>query len=187
MTELINFIKHYQDLDFNTEKAILENFTLEKVEKNEFVAERGKICSKIAYIKSGLVRRYYVDEEKETTIWLYHDNHWISSLASYFLQKPSLEYLQACEDTILYTLTFENEQKLLEFPQFKDFHIKFLRSSLAAFDEFHFIFESMTASKKYEYLLKHFPLIIQKSKQKHIASLLNISQETLSRIRSSIY
>jgi hypothetical protein len=135
MTELINFIKHYQDLDFNTEKAILESFTLEKVEKNEFVAERGKICSKIGFIKSGLVRRYYVDEEKETTIWLYHDNHWISSLASYFLQKPSLEYLQACEETILYTLTFENEQKLLEFPQFKDFHIKFLRSSLAAFDE----------------------------------------------------
>ncbi len=186
MKELINFIKHYQQLDSETERAILENFKLEIVEKNEFILEKGKVSSKIYFIKSGLVRRYYFDEEYESTIWIYNDNHWIASLASYFLQQPSLEYLQACEKTILYSLSFEREQILLQLPQFINFHIKFLRSSIAAFDEFHFIFASMTASKKYEYLLKKFPLIIQKAKQKDIASLLNVSQETLSRIRASI-
>jgi len=45
----------------------------------------------------------------------------------------------------------------------------------------------MTAQKKYSYLIEKFPLIIQKAKQKHVASLLNVSPETLSRIRAEIY
>ncbi len=120
------------------------------------------------------------------TKWLYHENHWVASMGSYFNQKPSFEFLQACEDTTVYSLSYANEQKLLENPLFFKFHARFLRSSLAAFDEFHFVFGSMSAQNKYRYLLDKFPLMIQKSKQKYIASLLNISQETLSRIRAEI-
>ena len=186
MDELLNFIKQYQNLDKQTEEAVLNNFDTEEFEKDEFILKEGKICSKISFIKSGLVRRYYQCEDKKSTIWIYHDSHWIASLASYFSRKPSYEYLQACEKTMLFSLPYDKEQELLKLPQFKDFHLKFLRSSFAAFDEFHFVFETMSASKKYEYLLERFPLMIQKAKQKHIASLLNISQETLSRIRASI-
>lgn len=186
MTELINFIKQFHEIDKLTEEAIEDCFVLERIRKNEFILERGKVCSKISFIKQGLIRRYYLNDEKEVTKWLYHDNHWIASLASYFAQKPSFEYLQACEETTLYSLSYHNEQELLKLPQFKDFHLKFLRCSLTAFEEFHFVFETMSASNKYEYLLEKFPLMVQRAKQKHIASLLNISQETLSRIRSSI-
>jgi len=186
MIELINFIKRYQEIDKLTEEAIGDCFISERIKKNEFILEKGKICSKVSFIKRGLVRRYYLNEEKEVTKWLYHDNHWIASLSSYFAQKPSFEFLQACEETTIFSLSYHNEQELLELPQFKNFHVKFLRLSLAAFDEFHFVFETMSASSKYEYLLEKFPLMIQRAKQKHIASLLNISQETLSRIRSSI-
>jgi CRP-like cAMP-binding protein len=184
--DLIRFIRTYNEIDKKTEEAIVDRFTLEKFEKNEYILEKGKVCSKVSFIKSGLVRRYYVNEGEESTIWLYHDKHWISSQASYYLKKPSFEFLQACVETTLYSLSYENEQELLKLPQFKDFLLNFMRLSLAAFDEFHFIFETMSAGKKYQYLLDNFPLIIQKAKQMHIASLLNISQETLSRIRSAI-
>jgi len=186
MVELINFIKRYQELDELTEKAILDSFVVEEVKRNEFILEKGKVCSKISFIKSGIVRRFYLKEGEESTIWLYHDNHWISAMSSYFNQKPSFEFFQACEDTTLYSLSYDKEQELLKLPLFRDFHVKFLRLSLAAFDEFHFAFGTMSASKKYMYLLDRFPLIIQRAKQKHIASLLNVSQETLSRIRASI-
>ena len=45
----------------------------------------------------------------------------------------------------------------------------------------------MSAHEKYTYLITYFPQIIQKSKLKYIASLMDVSQETLSRgVRASI-
>lgn len=186
MTELISFINQFEKLDNETIDAINFYFKEELFRKNEFLVEAGKVCSRINFIKSGLVRRFYLSDGEEMTKWLYHDNHWVAIMSSYFEQKTSFEFLQACEDTIVYSLSFENEQKLLEYPLFFRFYAHFFRCSLSAFDEFHFVFGSMSAQKKYQYLIDKFPLMIQKAKQKHIASLLNISQETLSRIRASI-
>ena len=58
MTELIDFINNFQELDTETEEAIRGFFKKEVYKKNEFILEEGKICSKISFIKSGLVRRF---------------------------------------------------------------------------------------------------------------------------------
>lgn len=187
MTEIIQFINHFQQLDNATIKAIKNSFEERLYKKNDYLLKEGEICSKIFFIKTGLVRRFYIIDSEEKTKWIYHDNHWLTSLASYFSKKPSFEYLQADQDTVVYYLSRENEQELLKLPLFLQFHVKFLRFSLAAFDEFHFVLDSMTAQKKYKYIIENFPLIIQRAKQKNIASLLNVSQETLSRIRAEIY
>ena len=185
MEDLIRFINQFQKLDTSTEEAIRENFFEETFQKNDYLLKKGQISKKIYFIQSGLVRRFYLKEETESTVWLYHDGHWITSMSSYFNQKPSFEFFQACEETTVYSLNYPDEQILLQLPLFQKFHVEFLRKSIAAFDEFHFVFSEMQAREKYNYLVENFPLIIQKAKQKHIASLLNVSQETLSRIRSS--
>jgi CRP/FNR family transcriptional regulator, anaerobic regulatory protein len=93
MEELIRFISKFQPLDHETEEAVKVYFEEEVYRKNEFLVEEGKICTKINFIKSGLVRRFYIDDGNEITKWLYHDNHWIAVLSSYFNQKPSFEFL----------------------------------------------------------------------------------------------
>lgn len=187
MKDLIQFINQFQTLDLTTEEAIRKYFFEETFHKNDFLLKKGQISKKIHFISSGLVRRFYLKEEIESTVWLYHKGHWITSMSSYFNQKPSFESFQACEETTVYSLNYSDEQGLLQFPLFQKFHVEFLRKSIAGFDEFHFVFSEMQAREKYIYLLEKFPLIIQKAKQKYIASLLNVSQETLSRIRASIY
>jgi CRP/FNR family transcriptional regulator, anaerobic regulatory protein len=184
MKELLTFIRLFQPLDEDTEKAVCHFFNEETYLKNKFLAEEGSVCSKIYFIKSGLVRRFYLRDGEEMTKWLYHDNHWTAIMSSYFNQKPSLEYLQACEDTVVYSLLYDDEKRLLEYPLFFKFYAQFFRYSLANFDEFHFVFGSFTTQQKYQYLIDKFPVMIQKAKQKHIASLLNVSQETLSRVRA---
>ena len=67
-----------------------------------------------------------------------------------------MEYLQACEDTVIYSLSFDDEKKLLEYPLFFKFYAEFFRRSLANFDEFHFVFGSLTALQKYQYLIDKF-------------------------------
>jgi signal-transduction protein with cAMP-binding, CBS, and nucleotidyltransferase domain len=186
MKQLIDVIKSFQQLDYETEEAIKKYFVIEKYKKDELIISAGKICNKIYFIKSGCVRRFCVEEDIEVTKWIYTDNQFVTSLSSFFEQKPSFENFQAVEETILYSLSYSDEKILLEYPLFSKFHIKLLRLYLSKINEFHHLFRVMTAQEKYLFLLDSFPKIIMKAKLKHIASLINVSQETLSRIRTSI-
>ena len=186
MKELLNFIRAFQEIDTETEQAIKRYFVKETFKKNEFIIEEGEICSKVCFIQSGLIRRFHIKDGLEITSWIYFDNQWVTSLSSFFEQKPSYEYLQACEETIICSLSFADEQKLLEYPLFSRFHIKQLRFYISKLNEFHHQYKLMSAQEKYQYLLSYFPEIIQKAKLKYIASLMDVSQETLSRIRATI-
>lgn len=186
MRELIHVINGFQELDFETEEAIKKYFIVERFKKDEFIIEEGKVCSKIYFIKSGAVRRFSLEDGVEFTKWIYTDNQFVTSLSSFFEQMPSFESLQTCEETIVYSLLYSDELILLEYPLFSQFHIKQLRLYLSKINEFHHLFRIMNAQEKYTYLLESFPQIILKAKLKHIASLIGVSQETISRIRASI-
>jgi signal-transduction protein with cAMP-binding, CBS, and nucleotidyltransferase domain len=186
MTELIYVISNFQELDDETEEAIRKYFVIEKFKKDAFIVEAGNICKKIYFIKSGAVRRFSLEDGEEVTKWIYTSNQFVTSLSSFFEQKPSFESFQACEETILFSLSYSDELILLEYPLFAKFHLKQLRLYLSKINEFHHLFRVMNAQEKYMYLLQSFPQIILKAKLKHIASLIGVSQETLSRIRASI-
>jgi CRP-like cAMP-binding protein len=186
MTNLIAFINNFQELDFETEQAVKKYFIKEVYKKNEFIIEAGKVCSKVYFVESGLVRRFYFEDGDEVTNWIYYSNQFVTSLSSFFEQKPSFDFFQACEETIAYSISYADEQILLEYPLFSKFHIKQLRFYLSKLNEFHHLYKLMNAQEKYLYLLTSFPQIIEKAKLKYIASLIGVSQETLSRIRASI-
>jgi CRP-like cAMP-binding protein len=186
MTALIDVIYSFQVMDFETEKAICKYFIVEKLKKNELIIQEGRICNKVYFIKCGAVRRFCLEDGIEVTKWIYTDNQFVTSMSSFFEQKASFESFQTCEETTVYSLTYADEQNLLEYPLFAKFHIKLLRVYLSKINEFHHLFRTMNAQEKYSYLLDFFPQIILKAKLKHIASLIGVSQETLSRIRATI-
>ena len=97
MTELINVINSFQELDYETEEAVKKYFILEKFRKDESIIGEGKICKKIYFIKSGAIRRFSLEDGIEVTKWIYTDNQFVTSLSSYFEQKPSFESFQTCE------------------------------------------------------------------------------------------
>ncbi|MFC0878648.1 Crp/Fnr family transcriptional regulator [Saccharicrinis sp. FJH2] len=186
MIELIKYLNSFQKLDAETEQAINKYFIKETFKKNEFIVKEGAVCTKVYFIESGLVRRFYIKDGREITRWIYDINHLMTMMNSYFLQQPTREYLQACENTVTYSISFSDEQKLLEYPLFAKCHIIQLRLYTATVSEFQKNYDLKTAQEKYSYILKYFPGMIQKAKLQHIASLINVSPETLSRIRASI-
>lgn len=186
MIELFEAMEKIQKLDFETKELIKLCFVEEKFNKEEIIVAKGKVCEKIYFIKSGVVRRFYIEDDKEIVSWIYTENQFFTSLSSYFEQKPSFEIFTACSETIVYSLSYQEELKLLNNPNFTQFHIKFLRIYLSKLNEFHHVFRFMSAQEKYDFLLKSFPDIIKNAKLKYIASLIGVSQETLSRIRAAI-
>jgi signal-transduction protein with cAMP-binding, CBS, and nucleotidyltransferase domain len=187
MLELLNYINKFQKLDNETAQAVQNLFVEETYKKDEFIVEAGKICTRTFFIKSGFVRRFFIHNGEEVTIWFYGSDQMTTSMPSFFEQKPAYEYLEASENTVVYSVSFNDEQKLIEeYPLFTKFHIKQLRYFLAGIDEINYRFKLMTAKEKYLAMLAFAPEVMQKAKLKHIASFLDVSQETLSRIRASI-
>ncbi len=58
-----------------------------------------------------------------------------TSMHSFFEQKPANEYLQACCNTVVYSISFNDEQNLIEeYPLFTNFLTMQLRYFLAGID-----------------------------------------------------
>ena len=75
-------------------------------------------------------------------------------------------------------------KKLAEIPQFVTFTNALMGEQFAVLDVNTREFTQMSATEKYNYLLKKAPEMMKRAKLGHIASLMGITQETLSRIRS---
>lgn len=133
MVELINFIQQYQELDAQTKVAILDCFFEEEIGKNEFILEKGKTCTKISFIKSGLVRRYYTNEEKESTIWLYHDKHWISCASKLFSAKTCFREFTSLRRNHTLLLNLRKRTGVIKLPTIQRFSSEFPAGILSGF------------------------------------------------------
>jgi CRP-like cAMP-binding protein len=186
MNRLIDDIKKVAPLDPTTESIIIGKFKVESLKKGKIILKENIVCNKMWFIESGTIRQYMLIDGVDITKWFYVDNQWVTSQYSYFEQKPAYDYLQAYEDTIVYSITNDDEKDLLDYPQYLKYHVSLLRHYLASLNYFMRNYKQMTADEKYKFFLDNHPEVIQRVKLKQLASLIGISQETLSRIRARL-
>ena len=183
MEELIKYIRQFVELDQAAIDELYLRAEVEKYRKNEHILEVGERCHKIWFLKSGMVRKYYLHNGKEVTIWMHTENQTFTALQSYAHQTPSTEYLQACEDTEVIGITRSNSKKLARFPQFVAFTNAMMEREFVEVDVNTKAMNQLDARGRYEHLRKIAPEVVRRAKLGHIASVIGVSQETLSRIR----
>lgn len=180
---LINFISKYASLNDKAVEALQNCVEIETVAKNSFILVSGQVCQKIWFVESGMVRKFHLADGNECTSWIHFENEMLTSLNSYLASTPANEYLQACEDSILISITKKNSQSLNVFPQFMEFSNRLLSEQLAKIDFGSNKLKTMSATEKYSFLLSLSPQLFTRAKLGYIASIMGITQETLSRIR----
>jgi CRP-like cAMP-binding protein len=184
MKNLIRFINQYTRLDQNTERALRELVEDETYIKNQYLLREGQVCTRVWFIQTGSVRKFYLHEGKEITSWIHFENEMFTSLSSYFQQKPSEENLQACENTKLLSISYANSLKLNKYPQMSSFSKLHIEEQFSVVDSVTRKFSQMSAADKYAALAEMAPTLIRRAKLGYIASIMGVSQETLSRIRA---
>lgn len=183
MQKIIDYIQQFVKLN---EKAVAELEKLAEIEKyakNQYILEPGKRCNKIWFIVNGMVRKFAINDGKEFTSWIYTENETFTSLQSYAQKTVCNEYLQTCEETELISITRENSKKLARFSEFVEFSNALMEKEFVKNDLFAKAIKEMDASGKYDYLKEVAPEMVKRAKLGHIASIIGITQETLSRIR----
>ncbi len=159
-----------------------------KVEKNEFLVVQGQISQRIHFICSGCLRFFFTNEEgDEATRYIAFENNFATALCSFISGEPSSEYLQALETSqILYITQKDFNHLIATLPSWERFYRHYLEKAYVNNSNKLLSLLTLDATERYRQLLLNNPKIVQRLPNKMVASYLNISQETLSRLKSKV-
>jgi len=185
MNELLSSLNSIHPLSAALRQFLSEKFRTRNIAKKEFLHKAGHINRHIYFIKQGLLRCYYSEQGHEICTHFIKENDIIVSSTSFFLQKESLESIQAIEDSIVWYFCFDELQYMYKhFPEFNIIARVLVTKSYLLSEQRIRIIRTKQASHRYATMLKHFPELILRVPAKYIASFLGVNEETLSRIRS---
>ncbi|KDN54859.1 Crp/Fnr family transcriptional regulator [Flavobacterium seoulense] len=184
--QLIQFIKNKVAIADEDLEIILPFFKPLAVQKNELLVHHDELGQQMYFVKKGCLRIFFINEEgQESTRFLAFENHFASALVSFITESPAVEYVQALEDSELLYINRKDFFYLLEkYPVWEQFYRHYLEFAYVTNTNRLMSFITMDAKTRYENLLKERPIVIQRLPNKVVASYLNISQETLSRLKS---
>lgn len=168
-------------------KYIDQNAFFCKVPRGEHFITAGAVCRHMFILNKGVVRGYIRDGKREVTTWITAEGEMVTSISSFFTQNPSQESIQALEDCEVTVFQFDTVQYC--FDHFSELNIvarKVLEQYYMDAEERAYIARLSKASAKYAYFLKNKSHLTNRIQLTHIASFLNMTLETLSRLRSKL-
>jgi CRP-like cAMP-binding protein len=168
-------------------EEVLGHFQHLEYPKNHYLLKPGKSCKHIWFMTKGAVRYYYTNEQgKEMNTWFSMDRQVIADTSSLVKKEPSEESIQLLEDSEMYAIEYTSLQTLIQkHHAFSLWYIKLVELYyIAQIEDRLTDLQFLDAKQRYQKLLSLYPDITNRISLGNIASYLNISQETLSRIRA---
>lgn len=158
-----------------------------KFHKGEVILAAGDVCTCLSYIEKGLTRQHYVKHEKDMTEHLSCEGGVVFCIESYFNGTPTHLAMEALEPTVIWEMPRDKMEELAETnADLAYLYRRFMEDSLMLSQVKADILRFESAKDRYAKLMQLFPGIIQRAPIGHIASYLQMSLETLSRVRSGI-
>jgi CRP-like cAMP-binding protein len=160
-------------------------FQPKSIEKKELILKEGQICNYIFFINSGIIRHFHIKEGVEVTCDIIIQNNFTTDYKSLTQNIPSSSNIQALVDTEI--LIIEKKQLYQLYENYKNFETlgRLMAESVAqrAID-MAMSLASEKPEERYRKLIQAQPELFQLVPQKHIANLLGVSPESLSRIKA---
>lgn len=170
------------------ELDILESILVPmKFTRGEKVVEAGDVSDAIYYVERGMVREYYFKNNKSVTEYLAADGTIVMSIESLFREEPSKLVIEALEPTLVYALPKKRlEEVALHNVNIQILYRKILEESLIISQRRADLLRFESAKDRYLKLCKFNPKVIMKAPLVYVASYLQMTPETLSRVRSAV-
>ncbi len=157
-----------------------------KFAKGEKILSEGEVCKNIYWIVKGLVRQFYYKNNKDLTEYMAAENTIMMSIESLFKEKPSQQTIQALEPTIIYALPkAELEAVAMRSVNIQILYRKILEESLIISQQRADMLRFESAQDRYQKLVKSSPQLVLRAPLVYIASYLQMTPETLSRVRTA--
>lgn len=185
-----SFLDSYEKQPFELWERVADIFYTKTFDKGEYLITSGDIDSRIVFILSGGFRHYFIDEnanERTTDFCVAGE---FTGVVDVFWgkQSPSRDSIVAFEKSeTVFTRIEELESLLNSNPSIQSLFCKVIVTYCQIKHERETSLLTTDLEKRYESFLLQYPHLSGRIPQYHIASFLNMTPETLSRIRSSRY
>ena len=187
MSETLRFLLK-QFADFNDEQLdeTVKCFKPKEAKKSTVLLSEGRICKEFYYIENGCIRTYFITKQgHEKTRFVALDCSIGTALTSFISQKPSFEVIDALEDTKLLAISHDDFYELNKrIRPWNEFYLKILEMAYSFQNRKLESLVTLSAKQRYDELLTNNPVLVQRLSNKILASYLDITQETLSRLKS---
>lgn len=169
------------------ELDVLESILVpRKYTKGALILQEGEVCENIYYVDKGLVRQFYYKNEKELTEHIGADGEIFMCIESLFKEEPTKLQVQAIETSMIYLIPKHRlEQVALHNVNIQILYRKILEESLIISQVHADLLRFETAQNRYLRLCKLKPQVVLRAPLVYIASYLQMTPETLSRVRAS--
>lgn len=153
--------------------------------RGEIVLREGQECTYMYYVERGMVRQYYYKNGKDVTEHFSFEGRIVMCIESLLRHTPSQLIVEALETTHLYAIP---RKQLLETigtcPELGILYRKIMEHALISSQHHADSQRFENAQERYERLLREKPEIILRAPMIYVASFLQMTPETLSRVRA---
>lgn len=180
------YLRNNTTLDEIQLNKIVACFKLKSVKKNTLLLSEGETCKEFYFVHKGCIRTYYITKQgQEKTRYVAFDGSVATSIASFISQQPSFEFVDTLENSELYVISHRDFYQLAsDIPQWEKFYRTLLETAYLYQNKKIEHLVTLSARQRYDHLLDVNPIYVQRLSNKILASYLDITQETLSRLKS---
>ena len=155
-----------------------------KFKRGETPVKEGDVCDSLYYIEKGLTRQYYEKNGKEVTEHLEYEGGIVMCIESFFLQEPSRLVIETLEPSKIYAIPYNKLQELTRTSyEFCQLMFSFLEHSLILSQRKADTLRFESAKERYLRTLNDHPDLVRRAPLHYLASYLQMTPETLSRVR----
>ncbi|MFN4768314.1 MAG: Crp/Fnr family transcriptional regulator [Ignavibacteria bacterium] len=186
MTEnLLTYFSKYIQLSELDKAQIISAFTPINIKRKEYLLSEGEVCEFVAYVNSGIIRHFHVNDGNEITCDITLPHTFITDFKSLTQNIPSNFNFQILKDAELFVIN-KNDlfQLYTESKNIETFGRMMAEQVAQRTIEIAMSLASDKPEERVEKLIKNRPELFQQVPQRYIANLLGISPESLSRIRA---
>lgn len=157
-----------------------------KFAKGEMILKEGETCKHIYYIDKGLVRQFYFKNGKQLTEHMAVEGNIVMCIESLFREEPTKLQMEALETTVVYALPKARlEEVAMHNVNIQILYRKILEESLIQSQVHADLVRFESAQDRYRKMCKQNHQVTLRAPLVYIASYLQMTPETLSRVRSS--
>lgn len=157
-----------------------------KYKKGERILDENEVCTCLRYIEKGMTRQFYFKYNKDLTEHIAYEGGIVICLESYLKSEPSRFMIETLENSVIWEIPKTAVEKLsLADAEIGVWYRRVFEESLIESQIKADTLRFEPAHERYVKLMQLHPEILKRAPLVYIASLLQMSPETLSRVRSA--
>lgn len=189
MEALVQIVERFMQVKIPSEivEKAANMITSRVISKGEVIVHVGDMQKEVYFIKSGLLRSYYIDINGKDVTRFFIKEDSLCCTEILFNQEPSKRCIEALEDCSVLAINGSEFKELIGAHKYCiEAYIKMLECSLRYKIERESSFLLKSATERYLDFKRMYPQLEGRVNQMYIASYLGITPVSLSRIRRTI-